>query len=115
VKLSEFITSKNDLEFSLSFEDLDLICSYEGFAYIKTLKCENADKCLEELNFNFIPKGVLINFRLKEDFPLIEIEKVMSKIYDIADENADVIFATTIDNDLEGLEINLIFTGIEGV
>ncbi len=115
MSLSEFITSKNDLEFSLSFEDLDLICSYEGFAYIKTLKCKDSDKCLEELNLNFTPKGVLINFRLKEDFPLIEIEKIMGKIYEIADEDADIIFATTIDNDLEGLEINLIFTGIEEI
>jgi len=40
-------------------------------------------------------EAVLINFTLFEDYTIIFISKIMEKIYNLIDENADVMFSTT--------------------
>jgi len=113
MKLSKILNPPNENDINLDINDFDTVFSHEGFAYIKTLKCKQMNKCLEKIkNFKFNPKGVIVKFKINDDFPLIEIEKFMEFIYEISDEDADIIFGNeTVEN--EEIEINLIFTGIE--
>jgi len=113
MKLSEVLNPPNENDINLDICDLDTVFSHEGLAYIKTLKCKQMDECLEKIkNFKFNPKGVIVKFKINDDFPLIEIEKFMVFIYEISDEDADIIFGNeTVES--EEIEINLIFTGIE--
>jgi len=113
MKLSEVLNPPNENDINLDICDLDTVFSHEGFAYIKTLKCKQMDECLEKIkNFKFNPKGVIVKFKINDDFPIIEIEKFMDFIYEISDELADIIFGNeTVES--EEIEINMIFTGIE--
>jgi len=113
MKISEMINIGNENDINLDVDDLDVIFSHEGFAYIKTINCKTMDECVEKIkNFRFNPKGVIVKFKIRDDLPLIEIEKFMDFIYEISDEDADIIFGSeTTEN--EEIEINLIFTGIE--
>jgi len=112
MKISEMINIRNENNINLDVNDLDVIFSHEGFAYIKTINCKKMDECVEKIkNFKFNPKGVIVKLKISDDLPLIEIEKFMDFIYEISDVDADIIFGSeTTEN--EEIEINLIFTGI---
>ena len=106
------IDIKNENDINLDISDLDKVFSHEGFAYIKTIYCKNIDGCLEEVrNFNFNPKGIIVKFKISNDLSLIDIKKFMDFIYEISDEDADIIFGSET-RESEEIEINLIFTGI---
>ena len=112
MKISEIISSINENDIHIDINDLDIVFSHEGFAYIKTIKCQKIDECLEEIkSFNFTPKGVIVEFKINENFPLVEIEKFMEFIEKISDEEADIILGIK-ETTNEIIEINLIFTGI---
>ncbi|GAB6074752.1 hypothetical protein [Nautilia lithotrophica] len=112
MKISEIIDIKNKNDINLDINDLDTVFSHEGFAYVKTINCKQIDECVEKIKkFRFNPKGVIVKFKISDDLSLIEIEKFMNFIYEISDEDADIIFGSeTTEN--EEIEINLIFTGI---
>ena len=113
MKISEIIGLTNEDDIHIDINDLDVVFSYEGFAYIKTIKCQKIDECLEEIkNFSFTPKGVIVEFRVNEEFPLIEIERFMEFIEKISDEDADIILGIK-ETTNEIIEINLIFTGLK--
>ena len=113
MKISEMINIKNDNDIYINVNDLDIIFSHEGFAYIKTIKCSQMDECIEEIkHFKGLPKGVIVKFKINNNLPLSEIEKFMDFIYEISDKKADIIFGSeTTEN--KKIEINLIFTGIK--
>jgi cell division protein FtsZ len=102
-----------DNDINIDVNDLDAVCSHEGFAYVKSIKCNQMDECIEKIkNFSFNPKGVIVKFKIRDDLPLSEIEKFMDFIYEISDKEADIIFGSeTTEN--KKIEINLIFTGIK--
>jgi len=113
MKISDMINFKGENDINLDINDLDTVFSHEGFAYIKTLKCKQMNECLEKIkNFKFNSKGVIVKFKINDDFPLIEIEKFMEFIYEISDEDADIIFGSETTENKE-IEINMIFTGME--
>ena len=113
MKISDMINFKGENDINLDIKDLDTVFSHEGFAYVKTINCKKIDECVEKIkNFRFNPKGVIVKFKINDDLPLIEIEKFMDFIYEISDEDADIIFGSET-TESEKIEINLIFTGIE--
>lgn len=113
MKISEIISFKNENDIHIDINDLDIIFSHEGFAYIKTIRCKKIDECLEEIkSFHFNPKGVIVEFKINEDFSLVEIKKFMDFIEKISDEDTDIIWGIK-ETKNEIIEINLIFTGID--
>jgi len=59
--------------------------------------------------------GVLVHFHMHPDFPLLEINEAMNVIDESADEDADVIFGTTTDVnlDMDYIRVTLVATGFE--
>jgi len=113
MKLSQIISFKDENDINIDINDLDIIFSHEGFAYIKTIKCRKIDECLEKIkNFSFNPKGVIVKFKINKDLLLIEIEKFINFIEKISNKDADIIFGVKTIESIE-IEINLIFTGID--
>ncbi|QCI28047.1 hypothetical protein [Caminibacter pacificus] len=113
MKISEIINIKNDNDINIDTNDLDVVFSHEGFAFVKTIKCTQMDECIEKIkNSRFNPKGVIVKFKISYDLPLSEIEKFMDFIYEISDKDADIIFGSETTENKE-IEINLIFTGIK--
>ena len=112
MKISKLINFKNENDIHIDINDLDIIFSHEGFAYIKTIKCKKIGECLKEIkNFRFNPKGVIVEFKINEDFPLVEIQKFINFIEEISNEDSDILFGVETIKSNE-IEINLIFTGI---
>ena len=61
-------------------------------------------------------KGILVHFQVHPDFPTSDIVDVMEIIYESTENNADVIFGTTIDIDMpiDAVSVTLIATGFGG-
>jgi len=111
MKISKIITLKEN-DINLGMNDLDTVFSHEGFAYIKTINCKKMDECLKKIkNLKFKAKGIMVQFIINEDYPIIELQKFMDTIYTLSHQNADIIMGTkTVEN--KDIKINLIFTGI---
>lgn len=106
-------------EISFDFADYKTILSHRG----------NIEGIVDSCNINdFIDfldttlknsmskaKGILINFKIHESQSLFLINDFMSKVYDLANADAEVVFATEQNNyddkDLIGFEI--IITGLK--
>jgi len=113
MKISEMINVRNGNDINLNINDLDVVFSHEGFAFVKTIKCSQMDECIENIkHFKGVPKGVIVKFKINNNLPLSEIEKFMDFIYEISDKDADIIFGSETTENKE-IEINLIFTGIK--
>ena len=59
--------------------------------------------------------GILVHFYIHPEYPLTEISESMDVIYDSTDEDADVIFGTTTDENMEidKVKITIVATGFE--
>src|SRR5690606_37829242 len=59
-------------------------------------------------------KGALINFRGTANMPLGQIEEALALINEEADDDANIIFGTVIDSDMEDkIQITVIATGFD--
>lgn len=86
--------------------------SGEGAA-IKAMKAAIDSKLLEENSIKGA-KGALINITGSKDMPLDEIEDSISLIHQEADEDANIIFGTVFDEDMENeVKITVIATGFD--
>ena len=82
-------------------------------AVIKAMKTAIDSKLLEENSIKGA-RGALINFRGAANMPLGQIEEALSMINEEADENANIIFGTVIDKDMEDkITITVIATGFD--
>ena len=58
-------------------------------------------------------KGVLINLTCGEDTSLHDIDMAINRVREESDENANIIFGWSIDNNLEGIiKVSVVATGI---
>ena len=58
-------------------------------------------------------KSILLNIQGGPDMALFEVDEAASKIRNEVDENANIIFGSSIDNDLEGIiKVSIVATGI---
>jgi len=114
MKISELVNCQQKEEINLTAEDFDAIFKYEGFAYIKTLKCEHIDKCIKELeNFKYKFKGAVVHFKINGEFSLMDIDDFMQVVYSIGYEESDIIFSVEESKKHSEIEIEIIFTGLD--
>lgn len=80
-------------------------------AAVTAMKAAIDSKLLEENSIKGA-KGALINITCAENMPLDEIEDAIALIYEEADEDADIIFGTVIDETMKDeVKITVIATG----
>jgi len=87
----------------------------ENAAY-KAIKAAMASPLLENTSINGA-MGVLAHFEMHPDFQMMELSKAIAIIEENTDENADVIYGTSIDASLprDYIRITFIATGINDI
>jgi cell division protein FtsZ len=108
------------------FADLSTVMSHRGMALMGMGHSHGADAAYEALkdaiesplldNLSIDgAMGVLVHFQIHPDYPLVAINRAMQVVYDSADEDADVIFGTSVDDTFEPEEakVTIIATGFE--
>ena len=82
-------------------------------ASVKAMKSAIESKLLEENSIKGA-RGALINITGSKDMPLDEIEEAISLITEEADENANIIFGTVFDENLNNeVKVTVIATGFD--
>jgi len=82
-------------------------------AVVKAMRAAIDSKLLEENSIKGA-RGALINFRGTANMPLGQIEEALALINEEADEDANIIFGTVIDTEMEDkIEITVIATGFD--
>lgn len=82
-------------------------------AVVKAMKAAIDSKLLEENSIKGA-KGALINFRGTANMPLGQIEEALALINEEADDDANIIFGTVIDSEMEDkIQITVIATGFD--
>ena len=127
--LEQGITSITDLltsigEVHVDFADIKTTVSYKGHAYMGIGRA-SGEKKVEEAVKQAIDnpltqskidgaKGVIFNVKGDESLSLIEINSAIGLINDKISEDANVIFGTVIDNNMNGeVAVTVIATGVE--
>ncbi len=127
--LEQGITSITDLltsigEVNVDFADIKTTVSYKGHAYMGIGRA-SGEKKVEEAVKQAIDnpltqskidgaKGVIFNVKGDETLSLIEINSAIGLINDKISEDANVIFGTVIDNNMNGeVAVTVIATGVE--
>ena len=127
--LEQGITSITDLltsigEVNVDFADIKTTVSYKGHAYMGIGRA-SGEKKVEEAVKQAIDnpltqskidgaKGVIFNVKGDESLSLIEINSAIGLINDKISEEANVIFGTVIDNNMNGeVAVTVIATGVE--
>ncbi len=108
------------------FADLSTVMSHRGMALMGMGHSKGADAAYEALKDAIESPlldnlaidgamGVLVHFQIHPDYPLVAINRAMQVVYDSADEDADVIFGTSVDDSFEPEEakVTIIATGFE--
>lgn len=124
--ISSIVLPTGNEGINTDFADLTTVMSHRGLALMGMGQSEGEDSAfealktaiesplLDDLTINGA-MGVLVHFQMNPDYPLVSINQAMSVIYDAADEDADVIFGTSIDSSLESdfVKVTIIATGFE--
>ena len=127
--LEQGITSITDLltsigEVNVDFADIKTTVSYKGHAYMGIGRA-SGEKKVEEAVKQAIDnpltqskidgaKGVIFNVKGDESLSLIEINSAIGLINDKISEEANVIFGSVIDNNMNGeVAVTVIATGVE--
>ena len=127
--LEQGITSITDLlttigEVNIDFADIRTTMSYRGKAYMGIGSAEGEKKVEEAtrraienpLTENKIDgaKGVIVNIKGDENLGLTEINSAIGLINDKVSEEANIIFGTVIDENMNGkVTVTVIATGVE--
>ena len=127
--LEQGITGITDLltsvgEVNVDFADIKTVLGYRGNAYMGIGRASGENKIeeavkdaignpLTESKINGA-KGVIFNIKGNSDLSLIEINNAITEVNDKISEDANVIFGTTIDENLgDDVEVTVIATGVE--
>ena len=113
-------------EINIDFADISTIISIRGLAYmgigsavgeraLETATRKAIDNPLTSVKINGA-KGIIINIQGSKDLSLTEINSSVSIINDIVDPDANIIFGTVIDEELEDeVIVTVIATGVDEV
>ncbi len=124
--ISKVILSHGDNDINLDFADVKTVMNHRGLALMGTgystgtsaaydaAKIAIESPLLDNISIDGA-MGVLVQFDIHPDYPLNGISEAMDIIYDSADEDADVIFGTTTnaDIDIDEVKITIVATGFE--
>ncbi|MEA1891122.1 MAG: cell division protein FtsZ [Campylobacterota bacterium] len=123
---SGVILASGENDINLDFADLQTVMSHKGMALMgvgefegenaayEAIKAAIESPLLDNMTINGA-MGVLVHFKMHPDFPLMEISDAMNVIHESAHEDAEVIWGTSTDNDIEPtyIKITIVATGFE--
>lgn len=124
--ISNVILSHGENDINLDFADVKTIMSHRGLALMgvgyssganaayDAAKAAIESPLLDNISIDGA-MGVLVHFDIHPDYPILEISEAMNIIEENADENANVIFGTTTNRnmDIEEVKITIIATGFD--
>jgi len=124
--ISNVILSHGENDINLDFADVKTIMSHKGLALMgvgysagtnaayDAAKAAIESPLLDNISIDGA-MGVLVHFDIHPDYPILEISQAMGIVEDNAHEDANVIFGTTTnsDLDLEEVKITIIATGFD--
>lgn len=124
--ISDVIQLHGENDVNLDFADVRTIMNHKGIALMGIGEFKGEDSALmaieQAINSPLLDDvnidgsmGVLVNFYINPNYPLLEISKAMELIYENVDEDANVMFGTTT-NDLipiDEVKVTIIATGFE--
>ena len=124
--ITSIVMSTSTQGINTDFADLQTILSYKGLALmgmghgqgpnaaIDAVKKAIESPLLDEVSIHGA-MGILVHFQIPPSFPLVAINESMSTLYESADEDADIIFGTSVDDKLDAdtVKVTLIATGFE--
>lgn len=125
--ISNLVISHGDSDINVDFADLKTVMSHKGLALMgigedigEGAAANAIQAAIESPLFDNVSidgsMGVLVNFNIHPDFPLVEIYEAMNLIEEkVNSEEADIIFGTTTNLDLqpEEVKITIVATGFE--
>lgn len=125
--MSTIVLDSGKSDINLDFADVRTIMSHRGLALMGVGEAQGEDAAQEAMK-NAIQSplldnmtingafGVLVHFRIHPSCPLSDINDAMEIVYSAADEEAEVIFGTTTDDNMENnkVQITIIATGFKG-
>ena len=123
---SGVILSHGANDINLDFADLQTVMCHRGMALMgvgehqgenaayEAIKAAIESPLLDNMSINGA-MGVLVHFHMHPDFPMMEMNDAMTIVHESADDDADVIFGTTTDENmpLDAVRITLVATGFE--
>jgi len=124
--MSQVVLSSSQGNINVDFADVKTVMSHRGMALMgvgessgdgaasEAVKSAIESPLLENMSINGA-LGVLINFHIPSTCPLSDISEAMNLVYDSADEDADVIFGTTTDDNMadDSVKVTIVATGFE--
>ncbi|MDE5592046.1 MAG: cell division protein FtsZ [Helicobacter sp.] len=124
--MSGVILSHSPGDINVDFADVKTVMNHKGLALMGIGESNGADAAREAIKIAIESplfdnmsingaKGVLIHFYFNPDYPLYEMQNAMEIIYDNTDPEAEVIFGTTTDPNIERdkVRITIVATGFE--
>ncbi|MDE5603251.1 MAG: cell division protein FtsZ [Helicobacter sp.] len=124
--ISGVILSHSAGDINVDFADVKTVMNHKGLALMGIGEASGADAAREAIKIAIESplfdnmsingaKGVLINFYFSPDYPIYELNNAMDIIYENTDPEAEVIFGTTTDKNLEvgKVRITIVATGFE--
>ncbi len=110
---------------NLDFADVKAIMEDKGKAIMGTGEAEGEDRAVkaaeQALNNPLLDnysmkgaKGVLINITASQDITLMEVDEAVNRIKEEVDEDANIIFGSSFDANLDGkIRVSIVATGID--
>ena len=114
-------------DINLDFADVKTVMSHRGHALMgvgeaygegaaqEAIKNAIQSPLLDNMNINGA-LGVLVHFKMHPNCSLDDLQSAMSMVEEASDDDADVIFGTTTDENIEDnkVEVTIIATGFKG-
>lgn len=124
--ITNIVLSSSNQGINTDFADLKTILNNKGLALMgvghgngvnsakDAIKEAIESPLLDEVSIHGA-MGILVNFQINPNYPLVSINEAMQVLYEAADEDADVIFGTSVDEsiDVDSVKVTLIATGFE--
>lgn len=124
--MSLVVLSSGQSDINVDFADVQTVMSHRGMALMGIGESTGEDAALEAIKSAIESPlldnmsingalGVLVHFHIPPTCPINEISNAMSLILDCADEDADVIFGTTTDENMaeNSVRVTIVATGFE--
>lgn len=126
IGISSLINAHHTNDINLDFADVKTVMSHRGLALMGVGRGEGSDSAVNAANQALSSPlldnlkidgamGIIVNFHINPDYPLQNISSAMDLIEDQADENAEIIFGTSTNEELgtDEVKLTLVATGFE--
>ncbi|GAD19419.1 cell division protein FtsZ [Helicobacter fennelliae] len=124
--ISGVILNHGSTDINVDFADLKKIIDYKGLALMGTGEASGENAAIDAIRMAIESPlfdnlsingamGVVINFELHPNYPLIQITEAMTLVSDAADDNAEIIWGTQTNADRpeDSVKVTIIATGFE--